>query len=47
MDDNMGYADGEKININKAAIWFLKNHESLWTAWIPEDAAIKVKAALK
>jgi glycine betaine/proline transport system substrate-binding protein len=47
MDDNMGYADDEKINIKKAAIWFLKNHESLWTTWIPEDVAIKVKAALK
>jgi glycine betaine/proline transport system substrate-binding protein len=47
MDDNMGYADDEKININKAAIWFLKNHESLWATWIPEDAAVKVKAALK
>ena len=47
MDDNMGYADDEKININKAAIWFLKNHESPWTTWIPGDVANKVKTALK
>ena len=47
MDDNMGYADDKKVNINKAAIWFLKNYESLWTTWIPEDVANKVKAGLK
>ena len=47
MDDNMGYADDKKVNINKAAIWFLKNYESLWTTWIPEEIANKVKAALK
>jgi glycine betaine/proline transport system substrate-binding protein len=47
MDDNMSYTDKKKVNINKAAIWFLKNYESLWTSWIPEDVAIKVKMALK
>ena len=47
MDDNMSYADDKKVNINKAAIWFLKNYESLWTTWIPEVVANKVKAALK
>ncbi len=47
MDDNMGYADDKKVNINKAAMWFLKNYESLWMTWLPEDVANKVKAELK
>jgi glycine betaine/proline transport system substrate-binding protein len=47
MDDNMGYADDKKVNINKAAFWFLKYYEVLWTSWIPVDVAAKVKAALE
>ncbi len=47
MENNLGYADEKKISIQKAAIWFLRNHEPLWIAWIPEDVANKVKAALK
>ena len=47
MDDNMGYADDKKVNINRAAMWFLKNYESLWTTWVAEDVANKVKAELK
>ena len=29
-----------------AAVWFLKNYESLWTQWVPAEVAQKVKAAL-
>ena len=47
MDDNMAYTDEKKVSINRAAMWFLKNYESLWTGWVPEDVAQKVKAALK
>ena len=47
MDDNMGYADERKININKAAIWFLKNYESLWTSWVPSNIAEKVLKQIK
>ncbi|WP_228548262.1 ABC transporter substrate-binding protein [Sporosarcina obsidiansis] len=28
------------------AKWFMKEHEDLWTQWVPEDVAEKVKAAL-
>ncbi len=31
----------------KAAIWFLKNHEEIWTKWVSKEQAEKVKAALK
>ncbi|MFW6074696.1 MAG: ABC transporter substrate-binding protein [Chloroflexota bacterium] len=30
-----------------AAIWFLKEHEDLWTEWVPEDVAEDVLAALE
>jgi len=30
-----------------AAIWFLKTREDVWTKWVPEDIAEKVKEAIK
>lgn len=39
MEDNQ--ADGDV-----AMEHFLKNYESTWTAWIPEDVAAKIKAAI-
>ena len=47
MDNNMGYADEKKASIKIAAIWFLKNYATVWTGWVPEEAANKVKAALE
>ncbi len=46
MDNNLGYADEKKISIQKAALWFLKYYEPLWTGWVPEEVAKKVKAVL-
>ncbi|WP_332651340.1 ABC transporter substrate-binding protein [Lysinibacillus sp. 54212] len=31
----------------ETAKWWMKEHEDVWTAWVPEDVADKVKAALK
>lgn len=39
MTDNQ--ADGEE-----AADYFLKNYEKVWTKWVPEDVAEKVRAAV-
>ena len=39
MEDNQ--ADGEF-----AAIYFLQNFEDMWTPWLPEDVAAKVKEAV-
>ncbi len=47
MVDNMGYADDKKVNINRAAMWFLKNYRSFWTTWVAEDVAKKVLKELK
>ena len=34
------------LEAQDAAIWFLKNNEALWSAWIPADVAEKVMEAL-
>jgi glycine betaine/proline transport system substrate-binding protein len=31
----------------QAAIYFLKEYENIWSGWVPEDVAEKVKAALQ
>ena len=43
----LAYMQDNKASIDDAAQWFLKNYESLWTQWVPEDVAAKVKAAMK
>ncbi len=30
-----------------AAIWFLQEHEDIWTEWVPDDVAEDVLAALE
>ena len=37
----------KKIDSEKAAIWFLKNKEDVWTKWVSNDIADKVKKALE
>ena len=32
--------------IEETAIWYLQNKESLWSEWVPEDVAERVKQAL-
>jgi len=34
-------------NPNVATLIFLKNHEDIWTKWVPEEVAQKVRAAIK
>ena len=33
-------------DIEDTALWYLKNKESLWTEWVPEDVVERVKQAL-
>ncbi len=37
----------EGMDTGEVAEWFLKNHESVWTEWMPTEVAEKVKLALK
>jgi len=36
----------EKASSEEGALWFLKSYEDVWTQWVPEETAAKVKAAL-
>ncbi len=38
--------DKNKWSTEQTAVWFLKNKSDVWTKWVPEDVASKVKAAL-
>jgi glycine betaine/proline transport system substrate-binding protein len=30
-----------------AAVWFLQEHEDVWTNWVPTDVAERVKESLE
>jgi len=42
----LAYMQETEASTAEAAIYFLKEYESLWTGWVPSDVADKVKAAL-
>lgn len=42
----LAYMQDEKADTQSAAVWFLKNYQDLWSGWVPENVAKKVKAAL-
>ena len=43
----LAYMQDNKASTEDAAKWFLKQHESLWTQWVPAEVAAKVKAAIQ
>jgi ABC-type proline/glycine betaine transport system substrate-binding protein len=43
----LSYMMDNDTDAREAAIYFLKEHESIWVEWLPEEAAGKVKAALQ
>ncbi len=42
----LAWGDENKADPEEVAEYFLKNHEAIWTQWVPEDVAGKVKASL-
>lgn len=42
----LAYMQDKNVSADKAAIWFLENHEEVWTKWISDDRVKKVKAEL-
>ncbi len=46
LDELLLYMQDNNAEAPEAAIWFLKNYESVWTEWVPADIAQKVKSAL-
>lgn len=43
----LDYMGANKVEPDEAAQWWMKEHENIWTAWVSEEVADKVKAALK
>ncbi|SHG20473.1 ABC transporter substrate-binding protein [Ornithinibacillus halophilus] len=41
------YMDENGVEPDEAAKWWMTQHEDLWTSWVPEDIAEKVKDALQ
>ncbi|MFZ7133593.1 MAG: ABC transporter substrate-binding protein [Eubacteriales bacterium] len=42
----LAYMQDNDATVDETAQWFLKEHEDIWTAMVPEDIASKVKEAL-
>lgn len=42
----LAYMQDTKAKTDEAAVWFLKNYEPVWTQWVSDEVAAKVKAAL-
>ncbi|MDV6378025.1 ABC transporter substrate-binding protein [Sporosarcina sp. GW1-11] len=45
-EEALKYMGENDANPHDTAKWFMKEHEDIWTQWVPEDVAKKVKAAL-
>lgn len=43
----LAYMQEKEVDTDATAKWFLKEHEDLWTKWVPEEVAQKVKAAIE
>ena len=35
-----------EVDADETAKWFLSEYEEIWTKWVPEEVASKVKGAL-
>lgn len=46
-EEALTYMNENEASADEAAQWWMKKHEDLWTEWVPEDVATKVKEALK
>ncbi len=43
----LAYMQENEVEARDAAEWFLREKEDIWTEWVPEDVANKVKEALE
>jgi glycine betaine/proline transport system substrate-binding protein len=46
-NEALAYMQDNDASSDEAAQWFLKEHEEVWTQWVPDDVAAKVKESLK
>lgn len=45
-EEMLKYLDDNDASADETAIWWMKENEDIWTAWVSEDVAKKVKEAL-
>ncbi|WP_163971391.1 ABC transporter substrate-binding protein [Oceanobacillus halotolerans] len=45
-EEALSYMDENEASAEEAAIWWMNEHEDLWTSWVPEEIAEKVKEAM-
>jgi glycine betaine/proline transport system substrate-binding protein len=45
-EDALQYMEDEGASPEEAAAWWMKEHEDVWTKWVSDDVAQKVKKAL-
>ena len=46
VSEGLAYMRDNEVEAPEAAVWFLQEKEDVWTQWVPEDVAEKVKASL-
>lgn len=46
-EDALDYMEENEVEATEAAKWWMQENEDLWTAWVTEEVAEKVKAQLK
>lgn len=46
-EEALKYMNENEASAEEAAVWWMKKHEDLWSKWVPEDVAKKVKESLK
>lgn len=46
-EEALKYMDENDATPDEAADWWMQEHEDLWTSWVTDDVAAKVKDALK
>jgi len=45
-EEALNYMEEEDVSAEEAAIWWMNEHEDIWTNWIDDETAEKVKDAL-
>lgn len=45
-EEALNYMEDNDASAEEAAMWWMEEHEDIWTSWIDEDTAKKVKDAL-
>lgn len=46
-EEALKYMEENDASTEEAAIWWMNQHEDIWTSWVPEDIAKKVKDSMK